>query len=186
MEEIKGYKAFNKDATNRYGQPFEEGKTYCVCGEIVFGNQGNGYHMCTNLCDVFRYVNACEDEVLVAEVTGCGKRQKMDDEYYGYYDMYSFEKITVDRFMSREEIINEMLSAPGYQVIKFLATFRLTEEEKILFYSKFRNEVDVIKNLLYYQCGYKDVFENDKNKDNYQMRLVIKDGQNNSKRCERK
>ncbi len=110
MEEVKGYKAFNKDSTNRYGQPFTEGETYRVNGEIKFGNDGNGIHMCTSLSDVFRYVNAFEEEVIVAEVTGRGKYDKRDDYYYGYYDMYNFEEITVNKFLSREEIISKMLN----------------------------------------------------------------------------
>ena len=109
MEEVRGYKAFNIDATNRYGKPFTEGETYQVEGEIKFGNDGNGYHMCTALSDVFRYVDATEKNVLVAEVTGRGEYAKYDDIYYGYYDMYSFEEITIDRFMTRDEIIEKML-----------------------------------------------------------------------------
>ena len=66
MKEVKGYKAFNNDATNRCGKPFTEGETYRVDGEIRFGNEGNGFHMCTFLSDVFRYVNAIDEEVLVA------------------------------------------------------------------------------------------------------------------------
>jgi hypothetical protein len=184
MEEVKGYKAFNKDATNRYGKPFEEGMTYRVDGDITFGNTGNGYHMCTSLCDVFRYVDAVEDDVLVARVTGRGKFQKMDDEYYGYYDMYSFEEITIDEFMTREEVIEVMLNSSAYQVIKFLVTFKLNEKEKIRFFSKFRSDDNVMKNLLYYQYDCKSVFENSDNVD--QVRLVMKYGQNNSKRRERK
>lgn len=180
MEEIKGYKAFNKDATNRYGKPFEEGKAYRVDGEIVFGNHGNGYHMCTSLCDVFRYVDAINDDVLVAEVTGRGKHQRMDDEYYGYYDMYSCEEITIDRFLERKEVIELMLDSSAHQVIKFFATCALSEREKILFYSKFRNEYDVIQNLLYYQYGCTDIFEKNYKNNDLQMRLVMKDGQNNS------
>ena len=63
MDEVKGYKAFNKDATNRYGRPFTEGETYRITGELQFGNDGNGFHMCTSLCDVFRYVNAIDDDI---------------------------------------------------------------------------------------------------------------------------
>ena len=43
--EINGYKAFNKDRTNRYGKPFEEGKKYHARGSISFGNSGHGSHM---------------------------------------------------------------------------------------------------------------------------------------------
>ena len=92
MEEVKGYKAFNKDATNRYGKPFTEGETYRVTGDIKFGNDGNGFHMCKALSDVFRYVKAEEEDVLVAEVTGRGKYVRRDDNYYGYYDMYACEE----------------------------------------------------------------------------------------------
>ena len=130
--EVKGYKAFNKDATNRYGQPFTEGGTYHVEGEVKFGNDGNGYHMCTSLSDVFRYVNATEDDVLVALVTGRGKYDKYDDTYYGYYDMYSFEEMTIDKFLSREEVIERMLNSPAHEVNKFLSTCRLSEEEKVI------------------------------------------------------
>ena len=130
MDEVKGYKAFNNDATNRYGQPFTEGETYSVDGDIKFGNTGNGYHMCKSLSDVFRYVNAVEEDVLVAEVTGRGKCAKYDDTYYGYYDMYSFEEITIDRFLTRDEIIEKMLNSPIHEVNKFLMTCKLTEREK--------------------------------------------------------
>lgn len=183
MEEIKGFKAFNKDSTNRYGKPFEEGKTYRVDGDIVFGNYGNGYHMCTYLCDVFRYVDDTNGDVLIAEVTGRGKYRKMDDEYYGYYDMYSFEELTIDRFMSRDEVIELMLNSSTVQVKKFLATSYLSDKEKIMFYSKFKNDLDVIKNLLYYHFDCKDVFELHDAECDLQIRLVKKNGQNNSKRC---
>ena len=41
--EIKGYKAFNHDLTNRYGEKFNEGVTYYVNGPIKYGNNGNIY-----------------------------------------------------------------------------------------------------------------------------------------------
>ena len=122
MDEVKGYKAFNCDSTNRYGMPFTEGSTYSVEGDISFGNKGNGYHMCTSLSDVFRYVNATDEDVLVAKVTGSGDRVKFDDNYYGYYDMYSVREITIDKFLTREEVIGIMLNSTSFQVRKFLIT----------------------------------------------------------------
>ena len=181
MEEVRGYKAFNIDATNRYGKPFTEGETYQVEGEIKFGNDGNGFHVCTALSDVFRYVDATEKNVLVAEVTGRGEYAKYDDTYYGYYDMYSFEEITIDRFMTRDEIIEKMLNSPAYEVNKFLSTCRLSEEEKILFARKFRSNLDVIKCLLYYHYGCTEIYKNDYNFGNEYMRLVLKYGQDNNK-----
>lgn len=181
MDEVKGYKAFNKDLTNRYGKPFTEGETYSTLGKLQFGNDGNGYHMCTSLCDVFRYVNATEDDVIVAQVTGRGERIRRDDDYNGYYDMYCFRELTVDRFLSREEVIEMMLNASSLEVKKFLITCRLSEEEKVMFARKFRNDLDVIKHLLYYHFDCKTVFSNYSYKDEERIRLVLEYGQDNNK-----
>ena len=48
--EIKCYKAFNKDRTNRYGMKFEEGKAYHTdgdikCGLIYEAFNGNGFQV---------------------------------------------------------------------------------------------------------------------------------------------
>ena len=180
MEEVKGYKAFNKDATNRYGKPFTEGETYRVIGEIKFGNDGNGFHMCTALSDVFRYVDAVEDDVIVAEVTGKGKKACFDDNYYGYYDMYACEEITIDKFLSREEVIEEMLNSPSHQVKKFIVTYRLTREEAIRFARKFRRDTEVIKALLYYHFGVEEIYKQN-NDEKECLRLVLKHGQDNNK-----
>jgi hypothetical protein len=185
MEEVKGFKAFNIDATNRYGKSFTEGENYRVEGKIRFGNDGNGYHMCTALSDVYRYVRATEEDVLVAEVTGRGAHVSYDDNYYGYYDMYSFEEITIDKFLSREEIIDKMLCSPSHEVRKFLSTCRISDEEAIYFARQFRNDVEVIKVLLYYHYGFTDVYEKNKNGEDY-LRLVLKNGQDNNKGSKRK
>ena len=187
MDEVKGYKAFNKDATNRYGRPFTEGETYRITGELQFGNDGNGFHMCTSLCDVFRYVNATDDDVLVAEVTGRDERVRRDDDYYGYYDMYCFRELTIDRFMSREEIIEEMLNASAHEVKKFLSTFRLNEEEKIKFLRRFRDDLETTKHILYYQFGCTEIYHNNSMKVNYKrLRLVMNSGQDSNKGSKRK
>ena len=185
MEEVKGYKAFNKDSTNRYGQPFTEGETYRVDGDIKFGNNGNGFHMCKSLCDVFRYVRATEEDVLVAEVTGRGKMVYSEDNYYGYYDMYSCEELTVDRFLSREEIIDRMLNSSCVELKKFLITSRLSDEEVLRFVKKFRGDTDVIKTLLYYHFGIEEIYKQN-NDEKECLRLVLKHGQDNNKRCEGK
>ena len=178
MKDIKGYKAFNKNKTNRYGVPFVEGVTYKVDGDIAFGNSGNGFHMCTHLSDVFRYFDAIEDEVLVAKVIGRGDRREYSDEYEGYYDMYACREMQIIRFLSREEVIAHMLNAIEPDVIKFIKTFRMTGDEKIDFLYQFRSNMKVIEHLLYYQYGYKKVFqEHDGEEKAMQLRLVNKDGQ---------
>jgi hypothetical protein len=185
MKEVKGYKAFNNDATNRYGKPFTEGETYRVTGDIKFGNNGNGFHMCTALSDIFRYVNATEEEVLVARVTGRGNMVCFDDTYYGYYDMYACEEITVDKFLSREEVIEEMLNSSSIQVKKFIVTCRLSEEEALKFVRKFRSNIEVIKTLLYYHFHNEDIYKQN-NDEKECLRLVLKHGQDNNKGCEGK
>lgn len=180
MGEVKGYKAFNNDLTNRYGKLFVEGETYRVDGEIKFGNNGNGFHMCTALSDVFRYVDATKEDVLAAEVTGRGKCIKYDDVYYGYYDMYSCEQITIDRFLLRKEIIEMMLNSVSYEVIKFLITFKLNENEKILFARRFRKDIGVMKTLLYYQFDCTEVYRSEFEFERECARLVLENGKNNS------
>lgn len=147
----KGYKAFNSDMTNRYGMAFEEGKDYHMDGEVKFGNEGNGFHFCQELEDTFRYFDA-DKGVKIAVVTPFGEMARYDDEYNGYYDMYSAEGIHIDHILNREEIIAYMLGRPEYAVYRFIQTgFKLTSEEKELFRIKFSRD-DVIKRALdYYQ-----------------------------------
>ena len=108
---VIGYKGFNKDFTNRYGNKFEIGKVYHADGEIKWGNNGNGFHLCTNIEDCFRYVDS--DTSVITEVIGFGKMKEYDDEYYGYYDMYVCENLRIVRVISREEIISMMLHLCG-------------------------------------------------------------------------
>lgn len=179
---IKGYKAFHKDKTNRYGKVFEEGKTYCVDGPIVFGNSGNGYHFCTHLSDVFRYFDAIYDEVLVAEVTGRGKLRRYDDEYYGYYDLYCCEQITIERFLPREEIIQIMLHSNEFDVKNFIWTFRLTPEEKFAFFERFSDNKALCEWILYYQFGITNIYDKSSEEKKDVIRKVLKYGQDNNKR----
>lgn len=177
--EIKGYKAFNKDRTNRYGIPFEEGESYHIDGYLKFGNFGNGFHMCTELSDVFRYFPNDDEDIAVAEVTGYGDCFKYDDEYYGYYDMYVVSDIKIDKFMTRDDIIDRIFNDSEFNVRKFLATFRLNEKEKLLFLRRFLNSYDMCSFILYFQFGYKNVFE--KNIDSNEIsRRLLKNGQDNN------
>lgn len=157
MFEIRGYKAFNKDQTNRYGFYFEEGKTYYATGEITFGNNGNGFHMCTHLSDVFRYFDF-QEEVTVAIVTGRGKHQQYDDLYYGYFDMYVVEEITIECFLTREEILNIILNSIPSDIKKFIMTFSLNELEIVTMIRHLLGQRDLIEAILYYQCNKRDIY----------------------------
>lgn len=156
---VFGYKCFNKDLTNRYGFKFEVGKTYSVVGEIKFGVNGNGFHMCKNIEDTFRYYDAMESEVSVCEVIGLGKFVSLCDEYNGYYDMYSVKMIKIVRLLSREEIIKMILGFSEERVIRFIQLYGLTSSEIILFKEKFKKYRRVMDYIAYYQEGDKDVFK---------------------------
>ena len=167
--EIKGYKTFNKDMTNRYGERFEVGGTYATPPdeEIKFGNDGNGFHFCERLEDTYRYFPALDEEVTSTEVTGSGTIVDYDDEYYGYYDMHASSIITIDRVLTREEIIDMYLDpkCPEHRVLRFLGSFRLTQEEiqkfldlgktGLISKTRYNNMYEVI---LYYQYGDTEVY----------------------------
>lgn len=163
METIEGFKTFNKNRTNRYGRPFEEGKIYEVKATPIFGNKGVGFHFCSRLEDTLRYFPAMEEEVEIARVTSLGESTMYNDEYYGYYEMYSTNKIKINRFLTREEIIKMYLKSPPYQledrVIRFLQGYRLSKEEIALFKLVYMNHQRILECIAYYQEGIKDTYE---------------------------
>jgi len=159
--EVKGYKTFHDGLVNSYGKKFELGKLYSVDGEISFGNRGNGFHFCKNIEDTFRYFDAKEGKVVVAEVTGFPKTVIFNDEYNGFYDMYSAKSIRIDRIINREELINMFLTdiTLEHRVIRFIQLYRLTEEEIQLFKLWYASSREIINAILYFQEDQKDVYE---------------------------
>ncbi len=164
MDKIKGYKAFNKDMSNRYGKKFEEGMIYSMIFSPRFGNDGRGYHFCKRLEDTLRFFRAMEEEIQIAEVTGLGETVTSDrdeDEYYGYYDMYSTNKIRIDKILTREEIIKMALAMPPYRVTRFIQGYKLTPDEIEMFRLMFEKDNDVQLALSYYQEHQLDAYELD-------------------------
>ncbi len=158
-KEVVGYKCFNKDHTNRYGMEFIEGRTYTSFGDVSFGNNSTGgYHMCRNMEDTFRYFPANEEEVAVAKVVGKGTIIKRDDEYNAFYDMYSVEKLLIEKFLEREEIINYFLDQIEPRVCRFIQLFKLTDEEIKLFQDRYYNNPCIINYIEYYQLRNKEAF----------------------------
>lgn len=176
---VSGYKAFNQNMTNRYGTPFLVGETYHATGPISFGNNGNGFHMCKNLCDVFRYFPCFEEDISVAKVTGSGNIVSFDDDYNGYYDMCAVEIITIDSLLTCEEIIDKMLKDHEMNNRKFLSTFGLREKEKIKFLKKYRDNTQMLSYVLYYQYGIKRAFELS-SEEKKELRKVLTYGQDNN------
>ncbi len=154
-----GYKCFNKNLINRYGQKFEIGKTYHTDGNIKFGNNGNGFHMCLRLEDTLRYFDAINDDVDICLVKCYGKYAKGEDDYYDYYDMYSFENMYIIKLLTREEIIDYALKLYGYRAERFISLFKLTEEEIEIFKEKYQCNPNILEYIAYYQEGDKEIFE---------------------------
>ena len=154
--EIRGYKCFNSDFTNRYGMKFSVGKIYVAPGIIKFGNNGNGFHICKNMEDTFRYYDT--SNIIVCEVIGSGNYVEYFDEYNEYFDMYSVEKLEIIKELSREEIIKEGLDLNEIRVKRFLSTFKLNDEEIVLFKNKYRNKNEIINLIAYYQEYNKEIF----------------------------
>lgn len=155
--EIIGYKCFNEDFTNRYGEKFEVGKTYNVSGEVKFGSNGNGFHFCKNIEDTFRYFDT--KKCLVCLVKGEGVIDTYEDEYNGFYDMYSAESIEILKKLSREEIINIGLNLKFDRLLRFIQLFKLNKNEIDIFIDKFKNDVNVLNYIKYYQLNDKEAFK---------------------------
>lgn len=159
--EVKGYKAFNKGLTNRYGRKFEIGKQYSLDGKISFGNKGNGFHFCKNIEDTLRYFDGVDEEIEIAEVIGSGEIVTNEDEYNGFYDMYSAQRIKINKKIERQEIVNMFLTTITIEprVVRFIQLFRLTEKEIEMFKLKYGGYLQIMNAIAYYQEGKKDVYK---------------------------
>jgi len=155
---IYGYKCFKKGLINNYGFKFEVDKTYHVSDNIVFGINGNGFHMCERLEDTLRFFDTFSYDVDICVVNGFGECIKRDDEYNDYYNMYACENIYIKKKLTREEIILYGLSLHGFRVMRFISLFRLSNDEKMLFRDKFKDNYLVNDYIDYYQDNKKDVF----------------------------
>lgn len=156
---VIGYKCFYKNLTNIYGVKFEEGKIYTTEGNIKFGLEGNGFHMCKRLEDTLRYFNGIENEVSICMVKGSGQIIKGFDDYNEYYDMYSVENIEIIKKLSRSEIINTALNLNKERIKRFIKGFKLTDDEIAVAKEKFKGCDEVIAFIEYYQEKRLDAFE---------------------------
>lgn len=124
-----GYKALNSDLTNRYNKKYELFKTYHADGTIKFGNNGNGFHMCTNVEDTLRYVNTFSEDISICMIAGWGKYSEYNDDYYGYYDMYAYEYMQIIKILSKEDVLELATNMPFYRLLRFLRDYKLEPSE---------------------------------------------------------
>ena len=162
--DIKGYKAFDKNKKNVYGAAFEEGKIYEVDGPLECKKDGNGFHFCERLEDCLRYVPALEEEIKIARVTSLGDYLETEDKDYGYDGIYICNRIRIDQFLKRPEIIEWYLkqspfSYTVFRTIRFLSSYRLTPEEIEQFKEHYKDSQRVMATIEYYQEGNHEVFE---------------------------
>lgn len=154
MNKVRGYKAFNNMA-DRYGNVYELNKDYHVQGKIKW--QENGFHFCHNLEDIFRYYDGFDENTIVCMVEGYGNIQTYYDEYAEYFDMYVSSDIKILKVLSREEIINEVLSKNIFSIKRLIAGYKLTDEEIALIIKNTNYEVIQLY-INYYQKSDKDTF----------------------------
>ena len=159
---VEGYKSFEKGLVAIDGTKFEVGNTYhCDDGLKVMKT---GFHFCKNIEDTFRYFKDV-DSIEVCEVIGFGDVITYDDEYNGYYDLYTCSDIYIKRIIPKEEILaitnDKIKNSHGYieTVIRFIRDYKWTDDEieklkSIL--GEYDNEIEKV--IAYYYEGDKKAF----------------------------
>lgn len=152
---VIGYKVFFKGLKNSFNETFEIGKTYKLDGKAKWSN--NGYHFCLRPEDTLRNFDSFKYDLEIALVEGSGDIVEIQDEYYGYYDMYASTKIKVIKVLSRSEIIEDVLKSKNiFRMKRLVERFKLTSDEIKLF-ENITSEID--NAIAYYQYGDKKVYE---------------------------
>ena len=156
--EVTGYKCFYKDMINNYGKKFSVGKIYVTSNALKQGLNGNGFHMCKNIEDTFRFFDTSKFDINVCKVIGRGNIIEFSDEYNGYYDMYCVEKLEIEKMLSREELINIGLTLNEIRAERFVSTLSLKPDEIKLFKERYKKYNNILKAIAYYQENDKDVY----------------------------
>ena len=151
---VRGFKAFNSDMTNRYGIKFEVGCVYLSNDIVKF--RTSGFHLCKNFEDTLRYFDAMNGQINICSVVGFGDVDKYNDEYYGYYDMYSAQKMYIHKILSREDIIKMAKDLNDIRLERFVSLYKLTDSE-LEYLKPYSDKVeDAIK---YHQYGDSKVYK---------------------------
>lgn len=173
--EIHGYKSFDIKKTNEYGRTFEEGQTYtCSDNDLIFGHGGHGFHFCKCIEDCLLYFS--HENRLVAKVTGLEEVRETDDDITDSFGICIARKIRIDKFLTREEIVEEFLHKtkylPDHRVSKFLRLMPLTPQEIEYFKIEFCNSIRVIQDIWYYQEGDKNAYSKPFDETEKQIQLI--------------
>lgn len=157
-----GYKAFEEELVNRYGQRFEIGKEYKIEGPLVFSfnakGHGHGFNFCANLEDTLRYVDG--SKAIIALVEAIGNLKKYDDEYYGYYDMFITDQIKLIKVLTLEEVFEYACNLSEERLVRMIRDYNQFTSEEILFFKvKFHTSRHVLEMIDYYCKDETDVKE---------------------------
>lgn len=145
---MNGYKSFSKSSLTNQGVKLIEGKIYTT--QTLPIAKANGYHYCQKLEDTLRYNNGLEEEIIICQVKAVGHIAEYYDEWYGY-EIYSTDKLYIEKILSREDIINYANKLDNQQFIRFIQGFKLTKEELEYFYQKYESRSIMTNYLKYYQ-----------------------------------
>jgi hypothetical protein len=82
------------------------------------------------------------------------------EDEQGYYDnYYAAKKLRIDKILTRKEILEYILKINNeFRVINFLMYFKLTDEEIDYFIARYDKSIKILKAILYYQKGMKDIY----------------------------
>ena len=141
-----------------YGKVFEEGCSYET-------KRDKGYYFCLSLADALAFSSrvTMKRDVKVAQVTGTDavldKEKTYYGDYYGIYDIYYSPKITINSFLTYEDIVRQMEKDSELK-LKFYFTNLMLERETITdLIVKYQNNPSIMYALLYHQLGCRDIYE---------------------------
>ena len=153
---IEGYKSFYPGLITNNGIKFEVGVPLHINGEIKVGPiNGNGFHLCLNFEDTFRYI----ENPILCEVLGYGIISEEYNDYYNdYHDIYACSDMIIKRIIERNEIIDMAKKLNDERLKRFIMTYKMTDNEikELLSISP----SDIIEEYIdYYHYKNKEVFK---------------------------
>ena len=154
---IEGYKVFDNEFKTMGGIQFSVGMHKHVAGPKKAGpSNGNGFHLCKNFEDTFRYKS---NNPILCEVIGYGViSREYIDEYNEYDGIYACSDIYVKRIIPREEIIEMAKNLPEYRLQRLISTYEMTDEE-ISEIEKTNNTKKIKQYTNYYHRNIKNAFK---------------------------
>lgn len=161
VKRLNGYKVLSSKQSNMFGKTFEEGHTYETDEEKSL----RGYYFCLALADALAFsprVSLTRD-VKVARVTGedctLDKHKAYYGDYYGIDDIYYCRRLTINSFLTYDDIASQMLQDSELKLKFYFANLMLERETIVEIIEKYRNNVNVMYALLYHQLGCRDIYE---------------------------